>query len=314
MTIYYNAGRNAFYDDDVCTQPEGSVEISAEQYNLLMELQCGGRAKILPAEDGTPYIENIELEPCTCPAHNTVFASTTDAGHVRFTASGPFTTFTSMDGNEYMELNHTYMKSKYVTCGSASNNDAQDIYGAKTFKSRITAGYGFTCTNAEFSESVSLNGGARINGTDVDKYFGAALATTDDKRIVLRSKDGTGLSNFDPKEIIANVLQGLGYGSTTPGGAVGAISIFAINDIVSAEAGFSGEVAPGTKISSKYLHPVRMRYDQQGAVKLEIPTNPESGADATINDGSVWAPVVTLLAVNSEDSGRGCIGLFIRVE
>ena len=62
--------------------------------------------------------------------------------------------------------------------------------------------------------------------TDVKSMFGASLASTDNKRITLRSSDSTGLSNFDPASIIANVLQGKGYGSTTVFGKVGSIGLF----------------------------------------------------------------------------------------
>ena len=62
--------------------------------------------------------------------------------------------------------------------------------------------------------------------TDVKAMFGASLASTDNKRITLRSSDSTGLSNFDPASIIANVLQGKGYGSTTVFGKVGSIGLF----------------------------------------------------------------------------------------
>ena len=62
--------------------------------------------------------------------------------------------------------------------------------------------------------------------TDVKAMFGASLASTDNKRITLRSSNSTGLSNFDPASIIANVLQGKGYGSTTVFGKVGSIGLF----------------------------------------------------------------------------------------
>ena len=62
--------------------------------------------------------------------------------------------------------------------------------------------------------------------TDVKAMFGASLASPDNKRITLRSSDNTGLSNFDPASIIANVLQGKGYGSTTVFGKVGSIGLF----------------------------------------------------------------------------------------
>ena len=65
-----------------------------------------------------------------------------------------------------------------------------------------------------------------VGMTDVKAMFGASLASTDNKRITLRSSDSTGLSNFDPASIIANVLQGKGYGSTTVFGKVGSIGLF----------------------------------------------------------------------------------------
>lgn len=65
-----------------------------------------------------------------------------------------------------------------------------------------------------------------IGSTDATTMFGASLASTDNKRITLRSSANTGLSNFDPASIIANVLQGKGYGSTTVFGKVGSIGLF----------------------------------------------------------------------------------------
>lgn len=62
--------------------------------------------------------------------------------------------------------------------------------------------------------------------TDVKAMFGASLDSTDNKRITLRSSNSTGLSNFDPASIIANVLQGKGYGSSTVFGKVGSIGLF----------------------------------------------------------------------------------------
>lgn len=84
--------------------------------------------------------------------------------------------------------------------------------------------------------------------TDVKAMFGASLASTDNKRITLRSSDSTGLSNFDPASIIANVLQGKGYGSTTVFGKVGSIGLFWYNT--------SGDIShePGTIIAGTSLN------------------------------------------------------------
>ena len=94
------------------------------------------------------------------------------------------------------------------------------------------------------------------SGNVIISSYGKTLSTdANGKRITLKSLDGTGLSNFDPKEIIVNILRGLCYGSTTYGG-VGSIGLF-IADFHSNATVYD----PGMIISGSDLYKARLSFN-----------------------------------------------------
>ena len=126
--------------------------------------------------------------------------------------------------------------------------------------------------------------------TDVKAMFGASLGSPDNKRITLRSSDSTGLSNFDPASIIANVLQGKGYGSTTVFGKVGSIGLFWY--ISSGDISYEpGEIIAGTSLNYACFNAVA------GTTSSSTAQIPGSWAILNLISSDVSAGMLLVLAV-----------------
>lgn len=55
MTIYYNAETNAFYDSEINSIPENSIEISRDLHIELLQKQADGLV-IVPGKNGEPAV------------------------------------------------------------------------------------------------------------------------------------------------------------------------------------------------------------------------------------------------------------------
>ena len=142
-------------------------------------------------------------------------------GELKASGTVSFNTIGLSDNNPH-PFNLSPLKTNDIDLGRAAAR-WRNLYVETVNTDDVYSSYEST---GQLQATTAYIGTLHVGLTDVKAMFGASLASTDNKRITLRSSDSTGLSNFDPASIIANVLQGKGYGSTTVFGKVGSIGLF----------------------------------------------------------------------------------------
>lgn len=179
-----------------------SVEITEDIYKYMLEAQCAG--KIITFDSSCDFaVNNQECGECDCVKLNALQAKSL---HME-------------DGDKWASVSHgtsTDATSDLCLDAGYGNGAASIRVMAAQQGGEITFGADyFTFTGGDIS----------VNGKALSESYGKTLSTSDNKRIQLRATSA-GLSNFDPAAIIANVIQGKGYGSTTAHGGVGAVGLF----------------------------------------------------------------------------------------
>lgn len=253
MAIYYSPTTDGFYLTDeleYTVLPEDAFEVSKEQYNDLMAAQNDGRPIAY-----SPVIKDFEIfDPATgstCCHFVKTKIDTIVAGDegtrieddiVSLTVDESGVTQRITRGISYNDvaIKYEYLDEEGVFCLHPSYYEGA-FYGADlgtdTLRWKNVYAFGVDATNITH------------NGTEINSKFGSTLTTTDNKRITLRAPNDTGLSNFDPAAIVTSILQGMGYGSTSLYGKVGAIALAAYdNTDGSLYAKQAGEVVAGSKL------------------------------------------------------------------
>lgn len=107
-----------------------------------------------------------------------------------------------------------------------------------------------------FSGTASRATSDHYGNTIYDNYA-RTLRSTDNKRLMLASMGGTGISNFDPQPIVTNILTGMGYGQTAYYG-VGSIGLFIYQKSIAAGASQSyssiGTTVSGSSLTSANIY------------------------------------------------------------
>lgn len=179
-----------------------AVEITEDIYKYMLEAQCAGM--IITFNSSCDFaIQNQECGACDCVK---LIALQAKSLHME-------------DGDKWASVSHrTSNEATSELCLDASYRNGAAAINV------IAAQQG---SEIQFSADYFnfYVGDISVKGKALSESYGKTLTTSDNKRIQLRATSA-GLSNFDPAAIIANVIQGKGYGSATAHGGVGAVGLF----------------------------------------------------------------------------------------
>lgn len=185
-----------------------SLEITADLYKHLLEAQCAGMT--ITFDSSCDFVvHDQECAECSCVKMKAVQAKQLHMEEGSKWASVSHRT--SNEATSELCLDASYGNGAAAINVIAAQQGSEIQFSADSFNFYVGAAY--------------FKGGVFIDETPIGEMFGTRINSSDGKRISLLAGD-KGLSNFDPKTVIANVLQGKGYGSSVAHGGIGAIGLF----------------------------------------------------------------------------------------